>query len=184
VNARTPQTYAAGALLANGARLTEIYDHYVMLERDGHSARLYLQGEAQPANQAQVGLTTVGGTPPAPDAQVTSPDALTRYVRPSPVFVGNRLHGYALYSGQQPAYFERLGLQPGDVLTSINGAPVSSADEALSALETLTEGAALAVVVERQGVSQNLSLDGSVLSQPIVQEKYSVQNSKNSTTTF
>jgi type II secretion system protein C len=178
VNARTPQTYAAGALLANGARLTEIYEHYVVLERDGHSVRLYLQGEPQPVTQAQAGLTSVGGKPPAPEAQVTSHDPLTRYIRPSPVFVGSQLHGYALYAGQQPTAFTKLGLQAGDVLTTINGALVSSAEDSLDALQTLTEGAVLTVVVERQGVSQSLSLDGSILAQPIVKEKYSVQDSK------
>jgi len=38
-----PQTYSTGALLANGARLTEVRANYVVLERAGHSARLYLE---------------------------------------------------------------------------------------------------------------------------------------------
>ena len=63
VRARSPQTYTAGALLANGARLTEIYDHYVVLERGGRSARLYVQGEAQPDGKRARELLTVGGTP-------------------------------------------------------------------------------------------------------------------------
>lgn len=36
----SPQTYQAGALLENGARLAEIHSDYVTLRKDGHSAQL------------------------------------------------------------------------------------------------------------------------------------------------
>jgi len=86
VNALTPQTYGAGAILANGARLSEIYDHYVLLERDGRSVRLYRLGEMhepRPAESASASLLTVGGgVPPAP--QLTkAQEQITDYLRPS-----------------------------------------------------------------------------------------------------
>ena len=166
VNARSPQTYAAGALLANGARLTEIYDHYVVLERDGHSARLYLQGEPVSERGPRTdGLLTVGGTPAEAPAQITSKERLTDDVRPSPVFVDGQLHGYALFAGRSSETFSQLGLQPGDVITQINGTPVSASSDSLAALESLTQGEALSVVIEREGVTQSLSLDGAVLKQ-------------------
>lgn len=167
VNAQSPQTYAAGALLANGARLTEIYDQYVVLERDGRSARLYVTG--QPANErtrpqsATAGLLMVGGTPTGAPAPVTSQEQLTDYLRPSPVFVDGQVHGYALFAGHNTQAFSQLGLEPGDVITQINGAPVSASSNALDMLKTLPEGQALAVTIERQGVAQTLSLDGAVL---------------------
>jgi type II secretion system protein C len=167
VNARSPQTYAAGALLANGARLTEIYKHYVVLERDGHSSRLYLKGEA--ANEralpdsAAAALLTVGGASPEAAAQSNSKERLTDYLRPSPVFAGGQLHGYALFAGRRAAAFSHLGLQPGDVITQINGSSVSESSDSLEMLETLTQGEALSVVIERAGVAQTLSLDGAAL---------------------
>lgn len=179
VNARSPQTYAAGSVLANGARLVEVYERYVVLERDGRSARLYRQGEVQPPNPRDTALVTVGGTPPEPAAQLTSRDELSQFIRPSPVFVGTQLRGYALYAGRQPAAFSDLGLEPGDVLTSINGTLVSGANDSLGSLNTLTEGAVLNVVIERQGVAQSLSLDGSVLAQERPQRKYLVEASRN-----
>jgi type II secretory pathway component PulC len=163
VRAHSPQTYTAGALLANGARLTEIYEHYVVLERDGHTARLYLQGETQrDAGGAQT-LTTVGGAPEPPSVIANSRDELTDYLRPSPVFVGRELHGYALYAGRKGASFSELGLQPGDVLTHINGTPVSNSADSLTTLHTLIDGEVVTVEVQRQGVPQTLSLDGSIL---------------------
>lgn len=166
VNARSPQTYAAGALLANGARLTEIHEHYVLLERDRHSERLYLQGESRPASVPEgvttAGPLTVGGTPEAP-APVTSQEPLTDYVRPSPVFVNGQLHGYALFAGRKARVFSQLGLQSGDVITQVNGTPVSANSDSLTALESLTKGEALSVVIEREGIAQTLSLDGAAL---------------------
>lgn len=163
INARSPQTYTAGALLANGARLSEIYARYVVLERDGHSARLYLQGEGQPRREAEKGLLTVGGTAPPVSVVAKSQENLTDYLRPSPVFVGNQLHGYALYPGRNPGPFSQLGLQPGDVLTGINGTSVSKSAGSLAQLHTLVDGEALTVEIERQGAPQTLSLDGSIL---------------------
>jgi PDZ domain len=170
VRANSPQTYIAGALLANGARLTEIYDHYVVLEHEGHSVRLYLRGEVQAESGSGQGLLTVGGTTDKPASVEGSEDNLTAYLRPSPVFVGNQLHGFVLFPGHQSAPFSHLGLQPGDVLTRINGSPISEASDALSALHGLMDGNVVSVDVEREGVSQSLSLDGSILTRAVSAE--------------
>jgi type II secretion system protein C len=154
--------------LANGARLTEIYTHYVVLERDGRSVRLYLQGEPQQPNGESDGrLLTVGGTAAPAPVVVDSHNSLTAYLRPSPVFVGTRLHGYALYPGKDPTPFSRLGLEPGDVVTGIDGIPVTRAADSLATLRTLADGAALTVTIERQSKPQTLSLDGALLAHAI-----------------
>lgn len=167
VDATSPQTYAAGALLANGARLTEIYSRYVVLERDGHSAQLYVRGESQERAGAGTALLTVGGIPRPTPALPKTEDRLFSYLRLSPVFVGNQLHGYALYPNRDPAPFARLGLQPGDLVTEINGASITTAREALVALHGLADGASLAIIIERQGIPQPLSLDGAILTHAI-----------------
>jgi general secretion pathway protein C len=163
VNSQSPQTYAAGALLANGARLTEIYTNYVVLERDGHSARLYLQGAVQPSAGLPPDLLTVAATAPSAPTIAGSQDSLTDFLRPSPVFVGGQLHGYVLFAGRDLTPFSKFGLEPGDVLTHVNGVAVTDPAESLAALHTLLDGAALTVTVERRGNPQVLSLDGSIL---------------------
>jgi hypothetical protein len=167
VDATSPQTYAAGALLANGARLTEIYNRYVVLERDGHSALLYARGASQERDGARAALLTVGGSPRPTPALPKTEDRLFSYLRLSPVFVGNQLHGYALYPNRDPGPFSRLGLQPGDLVTEINGAPISNPRGALVALHSLADGASLAVVIERQGIAHPISLDGAILAHAI-----------------
>jgi hypothetical protein len=175
VNALTPQTYSAGAILANGARLSEIYVHYVVLERDGRFVRLYVRGETrevQPGDPAAAGLLTVGGTtPPAP--QLTkAQERLSDYLRPSPVFADGRLRGFALYPGRQRSgAFSRAGLELGDVLTKVDGVAVTDVARSLASLRLLLEGAALTVEIERQGVAQTLSLDGGVLTRTALDER-------------
>jgi type II secretion system protein C len=166
VNSISPQTYAAGALLANSARITEIYQTYVVLERDGVSARLYRsdQGEARAAQGALSPLLSVGGIPSEPSS--TPPfqeDRLSQVVRPTPVYKDDKLTGLALYAGHEAGTFAQLGLEPGDVLIGINGQDIRDEYGALSALETLTHGASVQVRLERQGSTRVLTLDGHVL---------------------
>jgi type II secretion system protein C len=163
VDSTSPQTYSAGALLANGARLTEIYSRYVVLERDGHSAQLYVRGASQERAGVRAALLTVGGNQRPTPALAKTEDRLFSYLRLSPVFVGNQLHGYALYPNRDPGPFSRLGLEPGDLVTEINGAPTSNPREALVALHSLADGASVAVVIERQGIAHPISLDGAIL---------------------
>lgn len=158
----SPQTYTAGALLANGSRLTEIYETYVVLEHDGRTTRLYLQGHQESSGRPAEESMTVGGAPEPAVAASGSQDTMTLYLRPSPVFEGDRLHGYAVYPGRISSLFAELGLRPGDVLISLNGDPVSDSSDPVSTLQTLLKGAVVNADIERDGSTQAISLDGRI----------------------
>jgi len=164
VNALSPQTYQVGAILVNGARLTEIHDQYVVLERNGKTGRLNLN-EPSGSLQARSPLLTVGGNPKAEEVPATA-DPLAKYVRTSPLFVGNRLQGLAMYPGADAERFSKMGLQPGDLLTEIDGSRITTSLQAVASLHTLLSGSTLTVQINRQGVAQTLSLDGSILLPP------------------
>lgn len=165
VNVLSPQTYKAGALLANGVRLEEIYTDYVVLTREGQATRLYVEGRVQPASATPVvaSMLTVGGMAPIPAARADSREALTEAVRVAPVFDGDRLHALELYPGGAPDRFAALGLQPGDRLTAIEGKALTSAPESIEQLRRLSDGVALNVTIERVGGRQDIYLDGSIL---------------------
>ncbi|MGH8265383.1 MAG: SctD/MshK family protein, partial [Steroidobacteraceae bacterium] len=75
VNRTSPQTYRAGAILANGARIEEIHSDYLVLERDGQRARVYLEGHRPiDDHSAESALLFVGGTQPSPPALPNSRD--------------------------------------------------------------------------------------------------------------
>jgi len=171
-DARNPQTYVAGALLLNGSRLMEVYRDYIVLERDGQSARLYVQGKA-PKGEPESALTVVGAAyasrpSDAPSAYpVSSGDtrtaAVNTYIRPNPVFDAEQLRGFAVYPGGQSGEFVKLGLQPGDVITAINGVGVTDGDQFMDALEQVTAGEVVEATIERRGSTQHVTLDGSAI---------------------
>ncbi len=167
VSAFSPQTYAAGAILANGARLQQIYKDYVILARGKHSARLYVSGREPPGYvvASQGPLLEVGGVSQAAPAKVTSDDPLSNVIRAAPVFSGNHnaFAGVVVYSEQQSQAFARLGLHEGDVITAIDGSPLTDEQSAVDALRPLMKGAALTATIRRGTVTQTISLDGTVL---------------------
>jgi hypothetical protein len=164
VNAHSPQTYLAGAILANGAQLIEIYPDHVKLEKDHRVVVLYREGMRRSnAPSALSDLLTVGGTQ-LPTAQAAySHEELTDYIRPAPVYSGTSLVGLQVYAGREAGIFAQMGLQAGDVITAIEDLPLSELQTALDQLQRLTRGEVLAAALQRNGVRISLRLDGSVI---------------------
>jgi len=163
IDARSPQTYAAGALLANRARLAEVYADHVVLERDGQSVDLYMQGHEHPSTLPRLAaLVEVGGSKSAP-AQVPAVDPLTSFLRPTPVFNGTALSGLQVFPGRDEETFLTLGLQPGDIIVSIDSVAVTSAEKTLAQLRSLIQGSAISATIRRGRALMSISLDGAAV---------------------
>jgi hypothetical protein len=156
-NPENPQTFVAGAILANGARLVEIHPDHVVLERKGKRARLYAKKSSSDE------LTIIGGPPPPTPKLVLTHDALTDVIRPTAQYENDLLVGLQVFPGQQSGNFARLGLKAGDVIVAIEGAPIADEQAATDQLRTLTEGAPLSVRIRRGHELIPLSLDGSLV---------------------
>lgn len=163
-NAEAPQTYVAGAVLVNGARLVEIHADHVVLVRGSERLQLFLSGEKMRAvGSTQLGM--VGGTLQTPPRAtiVLAKDHLTDVIRSMPYYQGEQLTGLQVFPGQYAHAFSQLGLRAGDIVTAIEGSPVAEQAATTEMLKTLTEGAAVTVSVRRGSESLVLSLDGSVV---------------------
>jgi hypothetical protein len=158
----SPQTYQAGALLENGARLTEIHAGYVVLEKSSHTARLYL-ADSEPSAPNEAAMVSVGGNTRAEPAAITSREPLTDYIRPSPVFEGESVIGLRIYAGSKSGLFFQMGLHQGDVITAIDGAPVADLTSSWERLRALADGAVLAAAVKRNGEILQVTLDGGLV---------------------
>ena len=160
-----PQTYGVGSLLANGTRLTEIHPDYVILTGNGRSTRLYLQGKDSTPRMAKSpeSLIAVGGTDATRPVVANTQEPLTDYLRPTPVYDGSAQTGYQVYPGTSAADFAAMGLQAGDVIREIDGEPLTEAVRGINALRKLMDGATHSASVVRNGVVQEVSLDGSHL---------------------
>jgi type II secretion system protein C len=160
-----PQTYSAGALLANGARLSEIHSEYVVLERNGRSTKLYLQGTGDTAKpvKSSRSLITVGGVNAPRLALPDTTERLTDYLRPTPVYDGSALTGYQVYPGNNASVFAQMRLQSGDIITAIDGEPLDDPARGITVLHRLLDGAGHSASIARNGTVLELSLDGSLM---------------------
>jgi type II secretion system protein C len=161
-----PQTYAGGAILVNGARLAEVHKDHVLFTRGNSSAELYLYQRDPRADQRRSAsdLLTVSATPAEPLVVEKVGEGLTDYVRPSPVYDGEILRGYQVYPGSHAGVFAQLGLEPGDVVTSINDAPLNEPLQSMELFAQLMRGVAVVARVERKNVSRRVTLDGALIS--------------------
>jgi len=163
VSRENPQTYVAGAVLVNGARLLEIHEKYVVLERAGRKARLSLQGLQPQDVPRSDDILMVGGSPDIKPAAANRLESLTDYLRPNPVYNGAELRGYEVYAGNEPAAFTRMGLKAGDLIVALNGVPLNEPVQSLGLLSQLLEGVALNATLVRQGRAIHAVLDGSLV---------------------
>lgn len=159
---KQPQTYVGGALLANGAQLTEIHPTYVVLERDGKKVELHVEGGKRNSSSE---LTLLGGSAPAPDPQRATivDDRLSGVIRSMPVYEGDVLIGLQVFAGRQAGVFQQLGLHAGDIILALDGAPIADATDSLNLLRTLADGVAITATVRRQNTTMTVALDGSLL---------------------
>jgi type II secretion system protein C len=160
----SPQTYQAGALLENGARLTEIHSDYVLLRKGRNAARLYLENATAAVKIGDATMLIVGGIKEAPPpAKVTNREIITDYIRPSPVYDRETLIGYQIYPGSKSGPFTQMGLQPGDLITEIDGTPLSDPAAAWEMFHQLADGSAVSATLKRKGGAQSITLDGSLI---------------------
>lgn len=171
VSRENPQTYVAGAVLVNGARLAEIHKDRVMLEHRGKRTTLYVGISGDSAVEGTQDLAMVGGSATeSPGSRPSSAaDPLVDVVRAMPFYENEVLAGVQVFAGQKASRFSALGLQSRDVIIAIDGSPVFDAGVAVERLRTLTSGAALTVIVRRGEETKQLSLDGAALAKASAQ---------------
>ncbi len=167
---RDESFYAVAAQLPGGAVLKEVYPDRVVLERGGRLETLRLPRErldnAAPAPlPVQQGAAEAAAVM-APQPELTlnqyrelalsNPQQLTDAVRIAPRNDGGRFVGYEVQPGRDPGLLNRLGLVPGDVVTSVNGIGVDSPARALGILRSLNTSDEIRIEVQREGVAQTL----------------------------
>jgi general secretion pathway protein C len=165
VDPEHPQTYLAGAILENGSRLREIYPDHVVLVRGSERTSLFVEHPGADPRQSTGAdsLAMVGevAAPQAPETPRLSVEPVTDYLRAVPTYENGLVMGFQLYPGKQATLFRQWGLQPGDVLTALNGQPVSDPDQLMQTLRGLSEGApSLEATVQRNGDTVSVVLDG------------------------
>ena len=89
----------------------------------------------------------------------TNPTVFAEIVRPQPVFANGVQRGYRVYPGRNRQQFAKLGLQPGDLVLSINGTPLDDPQRGMEIFNTIGTSDRVTVTVERNGQPQELTLN-------------------------
>lgn len=172
-SAQAARVYAAGASLPGGTRLVAIYPDRVILDRNGARESLMLPRLSGGARAAPTAYAPGANRSPASLADSVSqlmaqdPAMANELLRPQPVFAGGTLRGYRVYPGRNRGQFARLGLQPGDLVTAVNGAALDDPNRGLEILRGVSAGAAVTLTIDRNGQAQQLSIDPGAVAQEL-----------------
>lgn len=162
------QSYSVGDSLPGGAVLKEIKATSVILLRNHQFETLSLPRLDLNLGDGDNAAAAVQS--PSPDLRgmslrqvrdtlLTDPQSLAGLIQTQPYRGQNgQLSGYRIEPGNDPALFRRYGLQPGDVVTAINGVPLTSTSNAFQILRGLQSRDNVRVKLLRNGVEQTVSL--------------------------
>jgi type II secretion system protein C len=80
-------------------------------------------------------------------------------MRALPHFVNGKTDGFSISQVQPGSVFDQLGLQNGDLLTSIDGQPVTNPMQAMGLIQAVKTASAIDLVVNRGGAPTSVHLD-------------------------
>jgi len=166
-SAQAARVYSTGATLPGGSKLMAVYRDRVILDRNGTRESLMLPRIAGGAGAAVAYNPASAPTGSLADSVrellAQDPAAANELLRPQPVFAGGQLRGYRVYPGRNRDQFSKLGLQPGDLVTAVNGAQLDDPNRGLELLRGLGQGSSVTVTIDRNGQQQQLTVDPSAV---------------------
>ncbi|MDX9739574.1 MAG: type II secretion system protein GspC [Gammaproteobacteria bacterium] len=160
--------YTIDARLPGGAVLREVYGDRVVLERSGQRETLRLPREsldaspppaARPVIEEPQVLEPEMSLNQYRDLALQNPAQLAEVVQVAPRNEGGRFVGYEVQPGRDPGLLNRVGLMPGDVVTSVNGISLDTPARALGVLRSLRGRNEVTIQIQRGGVPRTLSVN-------------------------
>ena len=170
-NRNEEKVYVIGDVIIQGATLHAVYRDQVVLRRNGTLEALRLPKEL-PVGQAPARRTTTRVvSAPAQNSPTTSIQQqltqnaakLADVIRPSPYYKDGQQVGFRLYPGRDRRAFSALGLRPGDLVKSIDGATLTDPQQAMQIFQNLGTAEQVSVTIERNGQDEVLTLTTSQL---------------------
>ena len=165
----TEKTYTATDAIDNGdgAQLHSIYTDRIILNRGGRLESLRLPKQDLESTVSMIQLPETS-RPVQQTQQMVLTENTTRFrevMRVAPHIEQSQMVGFRINPGSEQAQFDALGLQPGDVITEINGTAMTDPARGLQVFESLGQSTQASVTIIRNGMSEVLTIDTSQLSQ-------------------
>lgn len=150
-----------GDPLPGGAKLHAVHVDRVLLDRNGTIEALVLPalvptGAAQPPQPPAGNAATIARIE---QSLRGNPGAISQVMQRTLVIDNGRMRGVRVSPGPNAAAFTRLGLRNGDVVTAINGVELNDEARSREIFDSLSGSAEARVTVDRNGTSQELTLN-------------------------
>ncbi len=143
--------YRTGAEVQPGVTLAGVAFDHVELSRNGARELLYLDQSAPAPDAAGVVAANPVAAPsgPAVASGAVSVAALRSGVNFGPKAEGGKIVGLEVLSSGDGAVFSAAGFQSGDVITAVDGKPITGPGDAATLSGALRPGASISVTVKR-----------------------------------
>jgi len=159
--------YRVGAAVdgGNGATLHTVYDNRVLIDRGGRLETLRFPQPELLSRMAPPPPERVAPERPQPSGgslrEVISDNAsrITDIIRAAPHVEEGQMVGYRITPGRNREAFATLGLEPGDILTEVNGTVLNDMATSLQVFESLGEASMATVTIQRGGAPQVIVID-------------------------
>lgn len=162
------RVYRVGDELPDGSRLSEIETLQVVIAREGRREALSLERDQAGRGDAGRGRADAQAVTPLPGirgfqapagisaASLQSPEpaatGLAEQISVMPVAGG----GFRVRPGRDATLFAELGLQVNDVVTAVNGQPLSSEEDARALFAEVLRSGEVSITINRQGREMTL----------------------------
>jgi general secretion pathway protein C len=168
------KVYRTGDVIdgGNGAKLHSVFTDRVLLDRGGRLEKLsFPKPEDMPQTVARLNSNvrpTVRTlrTEPALSTAASVADAvgnaaaiLGEHMQIAQHEENGEMIGYRLQPRQNSQVFAQLGLEPGDVLTEVNGIRLNDLRNTARVFQALSETPQASVTIRRNGVDQSMTID-------------------------
>jgi general secretion pathway protein C len=151
------RSFAVGEEIVPGVTLVAVGFDNVTINRGGTPEQLFLDQSSSatvvtpsgpPASAS--GPTLFNAPPPAPPPPAASNGSITSQIQFQPRLSDGQVTGVAVQPQGSGELFRAAGLAPGDVIVSVNGRRITSADQARALAGQITRGE-VSVEVDRGG---------------------------------
>lgn len=154
------QPYRIGDAVPGGAKVQDILDDRVVLDRNGRLETLRMVRDRIDTGTDEDAGTAAGTTLPGEMADQArelrstlthKPQEIFNLAQLTPVMKNGELQGYRVRPKQYKELFQAAGLEPGDVIVAVNGVSVTDPQQLTGLTQQLGTATSLTLTVERRG---------------------------------
>jgi len=148
---RRQHIYFVGDRLPDGSELAEIHPDEVIIRRDNRLVTLPLSGVASPEEVTPDNATLEPDVREVREILLEHPEILASVIEAEPTGGSGPGSGFRIIPGAARAFLAALGLEPGDIVSAVNGIALNSSEGAVHTLTSLAGAHVLELSIWRRG---------------------------------